>query len=205
MGSLNLFLAFLAGLASFLSPCCLPLVPSYLLQLVGPGILEAKASHTLTGQGTLVLVPTLRRFTAFWHAAAFVAGFSVIFIALGATASVLGGFLKSHQVVLSEIGGVVLIGLGLHYAGILRIPMLYREGRLHWRPTTRGYPTSFVVGIIYALGWTPCIGVVLTSILVLAAQSGTLAAGIVLLATYSLGLGVPFLLMGPPSRACNRS
>src|SRR5579875_404595 len=192
MGNLNIFIAFVAGLASFLSPCVLPLVPSYLAQLVGPGVLQAMQTEQGQPQGNgaaaVALAPAQRR-PAFWHALAFVGGFSLAFISLGATASVLGGFLKSHQQAISQIGGLILIVLGLHFAGIIRIPLLYREGRMHWRPAERSYGASFLIGLIFALGWTPCIGVILTGILVLAAQSATLGAGIVLLAAYSLGLG----------------
>jgi cytochrome c-type biogenesis protein len=200
MGNLNIFLAFLAGLASFLSPCVLPLVPSYLAQLVGPGVLQAMQAERAQPQGksatvAVTLAPT-QRWLALGHASAFVGGFSVAFIALGATASVMGGFLKSHQQAISQIGGLILIVLGLHFAGIIRIPFLYREGRMHWRPAERGYGSSFLIGLVFALGWTPCIGVILTGILVLAAQSATLGAGIILLAAYSLGLGLPFLIMG---------
>jgi cytochrome c-type biogenesis protein len=199
MGNLNLFLAFVAGLASFFSPCCLPLVPSYLAQLVGPGVMEAmrrgESATVATNAGSIALTVPVRQ-TALRHSFAFVGGFSLAFITLGASASVLGGFLKSHQEAISQIGGLILIVLGLHFAGLIRIPFLYREGRLQWRPTERSYGASFVVGLIFALGWTPCIGVILTGILVLAAQSGTLAAGIILLAAYSLGLGVPFLILG---------
>ncbi len=201
MGGLNIFLAFLAGLASFLSPCCLPLVPSYLAQLVGPGVMDAmRREGKLAGGGTagagVVRLTTTQRSLAINHSFAFVGGFSTAFIALGASASVLGAFLRLHQAAISQIGGLILIVLGLHFAGLIRIPLLYREGRMHWRPTERSYGASYVIGLIFALGWTPCIGVILTGILVLAAQSGTLAAGIVLLAAYSLGLGLPFIALG---------
>ena len=198
MGNLNIFLAFVAGLASFLSPCVLPIVPSYLAQLVGPGVMEAmrrEGKPTTNGSGTLTL-STAQKSLALGHSFAFVGGFSLAFISLGASASVLGSFLRMHQAAISQIGGLILIVLGLHFAGLIRIPLLYREGRMHWRPTERSYGASFVIGLIFALGWTPCIGVILTGILVLAAQSGTLAAGIVLLAAYSLGLGLPFIIMG---------
>lgn len=200
MGNLNIFLAFIAGLASFLSPCVLPLVPSYLAQLVGPGVMESLMQDNtfqpaVPANGVLPLALTQRRLPL-WHSFAFVAGFSVAFIALGATASVLGDFLKSHQLLISRIGGAALILLGLHFAGIIKIPLLYREGRMHWRPARRGYRSSFLIGLVFALGWTPCIGVILTGILFLAAQSATLTSGIILLAAYSLGLGVPFIVMG---------
>lgn len=200
MNQVNLAIAFIAGLASFLSPCCLPLVPSYLAQLAGPGVLEAAhdTAHVSSapGGGTAALARTVAQRATVWHAAAFVAGFSVVFIALGATASVLGGVLKTNQVLLGRLGGAVLILMGLHYIGIFRIALLDREGRSQWRPAQRGFPASFTIGVIYAFGWTPCIGPVLTGILVLAAQAGTLASGIGLLAAYALGLGVPYIILG---------
>ena len=202
MQNLNILLAFLGGLVSFLSPCVLPLVPSYLAQLVGPSVVNAMMAPQdasvagAGGRGGAIPLPVAQRRMPLWHSLAFVAGFSVAFIALGATASVLGGFLKSHQEVISRVGGLVLMTLGLHFAGIIKIPLLYRDNRMQWRPGQRSYPSSFAIGLIFALGWTPCIGVILTGILVLAAQSTTLATGIVLLAAYSLGLGVPFILMG---------
>jgi cytochrome c-type biogenesis protein len=130
------------------------------------------------------------------HAAAFVAGFSLTFIALGATASVLGAFLSGHAVLLRQIGGLVLVALGLHVAGVLRLSFLDRERRFSLAGGRRSYPFSFVVGLIFGLGWTPCVGPILAGILVLAAQAGTLNSGVLLLAIYSLGLGVPFLALG---------
>jgi len=193
--NLNILIAFAAGVASFLSPCVLPLVPSYLAQLVGPGIMEVMLAESQgKTQATTLTLPQRR--TPLWHSIAFVGGFSIAFITLGATASVLGSFLRGHQLEFSRIGGIILIILGLHFAGIIKVPLLYREGRLQWRPTQRSYPASFLIGLIFALGWTPCIGTILTPILGLAAQSATLSSGIILLIAYSMGLGVPFLIMG---------
>jgi cytochrome c-type biogenesis protein len=190
--NLNILIAFIAGLASFASPCVLPLVPSYLAQLVGPGIMESTLVTGIDG----ATISLAQRRMPLWHAFSFVGGFSMAFIALGATASILGGFLKEHQLLFSRMGGLLLIVMGLHFAGIIKIPIFYREGRIQWRPTQRGYVASFLIGLIFALGWTPCIGVILTLILTMAAQSATLAAGIILLAAYSLGLGTPFIIMG---------
>ena len=187
-GNVTLLGAFLAGLLSFLSPCVLPLTPVYMAQLVGPAVWE---TGTLGGRERVSL-----RAATLLHAAAFVAGFTVTFIALGATASVLGSYLSSHQFQLRQIGGIVLVGFGLHVAGILRVPGLDREKRLTFRATRSAYPLSFLVGLIFALGWTPCVGPILAGILVLAAQAGTLQTGVLLLAIYSLGLGVPFLALG---------
>jgi cytochrome c-type biogenesis protein len=205
--------AFLAGLLSFVSPCVLPLTPVYLAQLVGPSIWQGQqdqepTSTAATGavateqvvdmpprSGASVLWSPMRRATLA-HAAAFVAGFSLTFIALGATASVLGAFLSSHAALLRQVGGLVLVALGLHVAGALRLPGLDREWRFSLGSGRRGYPFSFLVGLIFGLGWTPCVGPILAGILVLAAQAGTLNAGVLLLAIYSLGLGVPFLALG---------
>lgn len=180
--------AFLAGLLSFLSPCVLPLTPVYMAQLVGPAIWE---TSTLDARKRSAL-----RTATLLHAASFVAGFTVTFIALGATASQLGSYLSAHQLQLRQIGGIVLVLFGLHVAGILRVPGLDREKRLTFRAQRSAYPLSFLVGLIFAIGWTPCVGPILGGILVLAAQAGTLQSGVLLLTVYSLGLGVPFLALG---------
>ncbi len=183
--SVTVAIAFSAGLASFLSPCVLPLVPIYLSQLVGPSVIQSTEQRGFT----------MRLYT-FLHAFCFVLGFSLAFIALGATASVIGHFLRSNQLLLRQIGGVVLIILGLHFSGLLRLPLLYREARLQYRITRPSFPASFLMGLIFAIGWTPCVGVILSSILILAGASATLPSGVILLAVYSLGLGLPFLAMG---------
>lgn len=186
--SVTLLGAFVAGVLSFVSPCVLPLTPVYLAQLVGPAIWES-ASLSEAERAR-------QRVATLLHAAAFVAGFTVTFIALGATASVLGSYLFNHQVALRRIGGVVLVLFGLHVAGVLRLPGLDRQKRLGLRVGRSSYPASFLVGLIFALGWTPCVGPILAGILLLAAQSQTLATGVGLLAIYSLGLGLPFLALG---------
>jgi cytochrome c-type biogenesis protein len=183
--SITFAIAFSAGLASFLSPCVLPLVPIYLAQLVGPGVIQSTEQRTFS----------MRLYT-FLHALLFVLGFSITFIALGATASVIGHFLKSNQILLRQVGGVILVILGIHLAGLWRLPFLYREARFHYRISRPSFPASFSMGIIFSIGWTPCVGVILSSILILAGASQTLPSGVALLAVYSLGLGVPFLAMG---------
>ena len=180
--------AFLAGLLSFASPCVLPLTPVYLAQIVGPTVWEA---HDLKPPDRL----WLRRAT-FLTALAFVAGFALAFIALGATASELGSLLAAHAMLLRRIGGVLLVLLGLYVTGLLPLPWLDRTRRIPVRMGKPGYATMFLVGIIFAIGWTPCVGPVLAGILALAAQSGTLQAGVLLLAVYALGLGLPFLALG---------
>ncbi len=188
VGTVSLLGTFLAGLASFLSPCVLPLTPIYLAQLTGPAIWQM---NELDPQERNAL-----RTSTLIHAACFVSGFAVTFISLGATASELGAFLSDNQLMLRQIGGVVLIGLGLYVAGILPIPFLNRERRISFRSARPSYPISFLIGLIFAIGWTPCVGPILASVLILAAQAHTLGSGVLLLAVYSLGLGIPFLLLG---------
>jgi cytochrome c-type biogenesis protein len=179
-------LAFLAGLASFLSPCVLPLVPIYLAQLVGPSVYQATSAERTAST----------RLITFLHAATFVLGFSLAFIALGATASTLGFFLRANIVLLRQGGGIILIIMGLYMTGIVRIPLLDRQKRFTFQPEQPSYPASLLFGIIFGIAWTPCIGPILSSILYLAARSATLQQGVWLLLVYSLGLGVPFLLLG---------
>lgn len=188
---ISLGIAFIAGLASFLSPCVLPLVPIYLAQLVGQSVFQAVDSRRESVPHT---APT--RLTTFLHAAIFVFGFTLSFVALGATASTLGSFLRLHLVILRQVGGIIMIIIGLHLTGLLKLPFLYQQKRFTFTPTRAGYPASFLIGIIFAIAWTPCIGPILTSILILAADAPTLQQGVWLLLAYSLGLGVPFLLLG---------
>lgn len=172
--------ALLAGVVSFVSPCVLPLVPVYLLQMAG----------TATGGGGG------RRLTM-QHALAFVLGFSVIFIALGASIGLIGFVLQDNIRMITRLAGVVLIVFGLHLTGIIRIPWLARTYQVELAPSRRrGYLGSALIGASFATGWTPCIGPVLGGILTLAADSSTAWRGAVLLTFYSAGLGVPFLLVG---------
>jgi cytochrome c-type biogenesis protein len=171
-------LAFAAGLLSFLSPCVLPLVPSYVGFLTGLTLEELE----------------IRRGTALVHAVWFVAGFSVIFIALGATASALGVLLLRYQVWIGRIGGIVVILFGLYLLGLLRPGFLMRERRLRLAHKPLGYAGSALVGFTFGAAWTPCIGPILGAILTLAAAQASVAHGSALLATYSLGLAVPFVI-----------
>lgn len=178
--SVTLTIAFVGGFLSFASPCILPLVPSYLTYLAGAAV-EGQA----------------RRWRLFVNAVAFVAGFTVVFVLLGALAGLVGYALQPYVPFLRQVGGVILVVLGLHTAGVIRIPALLRE----WRPGLHkrlefGKATSFVVGTVFAFGWTPCVGPVLGGILLLASTSDTAAQGAWLLTAYSLGLGVPFVIAG---------
>ncbi len=194
MSPFELGLAFLAGLVSFVSPCCLPMAPMYLSYLGGiAGRGEGNSALQTVGGGVVVIAPARR--IILLHAVWFVAGFSTVFVALGATASVLGVFLVLHRPLLRHGAGVLIILFGLHTAGVLRLPWLYRERRLHVDPTTGvGLGRSAVLGLAFGAGWSPCIGPMLGSILLLAGNAATLGQGVLLLLTYALGLGVPFLL-----------
>jgi cytochrome c-type biogenesis protein len=179
-------IAFIAGLVSFLSPCMLPLVPIFLAQLVGQSAYQSTDQHENRPA----------RFITFLHAVMFVLGFTLTFVALGATASVLGSFLRAYQFQLRQIGGIVLILIGLHLAGVLKVPLFFWQKQFSFRPTRPGYPTSLLIGVIFAIGWTPCVSLVLGSVLGMAATATTLRQGVLVLLFYSLGMGLPFLLLG---------
>lgn len=178
---IQLFFAFAGGVLSFLSPCVLPLVPVYISFMSGVSIYDAdKVSE---GRRQIILT-----------ALAFVLGFSTVFILLGASATAIGAWLRDYQVLISQIGGVFIIILSLHLMGVFRINALLKEARINagsnWKP---GPGMAYLTGMVFAFGWTPCIGPILGSILVLAAKTETITKGIVLLTAYSLGLGIPFL------------
>ena len=177
-------LAFAAGLVSFLSPCVLPLVPGYLSLMSGVGTAElAVATKTDTRR---LLRSTLL----------FVAGFTVVFVALGAAASAIGQLLIDHQRGLNQIAGAVVIVMGLAMAGVMAPALFQRERRVHVSPSGLGVFAPPVMGMAFAFGWTPCLGPVLASVLSLAATESTLGRGVSLLFAYSLGLGVPFVATG---------
>jgi cytochrome c-type biogenesis protein len=175
----------LAGLVSFLSPCVLPLVPPYLGYLGGMTIEQMTAERGLEGR-------VWRRVVL--AAFCFVIGFTTVFVGLGAGASVVGQFIQTYKAELSMAAGVIIILFGLHFLGVLRIPLLYREARYHTQMEGATLIGAYVMGLAFAFGWTPCIGPILATVLALAANEATLGAGVGLLFVYSLGLGVPFLL-----------
>jgi len=178
VSGVSLAAAFQAGLLSFLSPCVLPLVPSYVGFLTGLSVEQLE----------------VRRGTALAHALWFVAGFSLIFVALGATASALGALLLHSQVWIGRIGGVIVILFGLYLLGIVRPAFLMRQRKLELARKPPGYLGSAFVGITFGAAWTPCIGPILGAILTLAAAQASVAQGTTLLAVYALGLAVPFVL-----------
>jgi cytochrome c-type biogenesis protein len=184
MNGVGLFTALLGGLISFVSPCVLPLVPPYLCYIGGVSISELEDSGPAKAAARGV-VPA---------AIAFVLGFTTVFVALGATASVIGRAISTYASTLTVIGGILVILMGLHFLGLFRIAFLNREARLHLRDVEPGLVGAYLLGLAFAFGWTPCIGPVLAAILGLAGASDTVGAGAFLLAIYSLGLGLPFVL-----------
>lgn len=174
--------AFVAGLVSFLSPCVLPLVPGYVSLISGAGVEELKSQESRL----------LRKMML--NSASFILGFSVVFITLGAISTEVGQMLARYKSTLAQVAGVVIILFGLHLTGLLRINALYADKRLH---NVKGGSTAggaFLIGFAFAFGWTPCVGPILAVILGFAAEQDSVFKGIALLAVYSLGLAVPFLL-----------
>ena len=178
--------ALIAGLVSFLSPCVLPLVPPYLVYLAGTS-LERFEAHEPERR--------VKRETVF-AAVLFVAGFSTVFVALGASASVIGTLIRAYSEPLAIVAGILIIVMGLHFLGVFRIALLSREARLQVTNQAAGPIGAYVMGLAFAFGWTPCIGPVLAAILAVAGSEQTVSHGALLLAAYSLGLGIPFIIAG---------
>jgi cytochrome c-type biogenesis protein len=174
-------LAFLAGLASFLSPCVFTLVPAYVGYLGGRAAgMDASANN---------------RFITFTHGLAFVLGFSTIFILFGVAASAIGGFLVNAQDTITRVGGILVMIFGLHMTGVLRVPVLDYDTRVQQAPDRKfGYLSSALMGVFFSAGWSPCVGPVLGAILTFALNGGSVSTGVTLLSAYSAGLAIPFLL-----------
>jgi len=188
MPDVTILMAFAAGLISFLSPCVLPLVPGYISFVSGVTFTEIKEKTPvpsfLNREKRIVLINSLF----------FVAGFSLVFILLGASATWIGAFLSSKISLISKIGGVIIIFFGLYKIGLIRPQLFYKEARFNIRDKKFGYAGALIIGAAFALGWTPCIGPILGVILTYAGTLKNVNQGVVLLLVYSLGLGVPFLL-----------
>src|SRR5689334_18921156 len=177
-GGIGVAIAFGAGLASFLSPCVLPLIPSYITFITGLSLDDAGRAR----RATLV------------HALLFVLGFSLIFLALGVSATLIGRLLVTYRVWISRVGGLLVLAFGLYLLGVFKVGAFSRERRIHITDKPLGYLGTVIVGIAFGAGWTPCIGPILGSILTYAATQGSVSRGVVLLGAYSLGLAVPFVL-----------
>ena len=195
--SVSVAVAFGAGLFSFLSPCVLPLVPSYLSFITGMSVGDLGADLGAAVRRRVLL-----------HALAFIGGFSLVFVGLGASFSALGQFLLDYREVIRRVGGVLIILFGLYIAGLLRVGLLGRTTQWQLREKPAGYLGSVVVGVTFAIGWTPCVGPILGAILSLASTTENIQWGVGLLLAYSAGLGVPFVLsavaLGPALRLFKR-
>ena len=195
--SVGVAVAFGAGLFSFLSPCVLPLVPSYLSFITGMSVGDLGADLGAAVRRRVLL-----------HALAFIGGFSLVFVGLGASFSALGQFLLDYREVIRRVGGVLIILFGLYIAGLLRVGLLGRTTQWQLREKPAGYLGSLVVGVTFAIGWTPCVGPILGAILSLASTTENIQWGVGLLLAYSAGLGVPFVLsavaLGPALRLFKR-
>lgn len=176
--------AFIAGLLSFLSPCVLPLIPSFITYITGLSFADIQDEHPShkVRQQTII------------HTLLFIAGFTVVFVLLGASATYMGSFMQTHMALIRKVGGLLIIVFGIHISGVIPINLLLGEKRftIHRKPA--GYMGSFIVGLAFAAGWTPCIGPILASILMVAATEESVFHGIALLLTYSMGLAIPFFL-----------
>jgi len=176
--------AFVAGLLSFLSPCVLPLVPGYISIISGFSLDQLKGKALDSSLKRAVMMSSVM----------FILGFTISFIALGATATALGKLLLTQMPILRKIAGIIMIVFGLHVLGVFRINALYQDKRMHNLQTSSGMMGALVLGLVFALGWSPCLGPILSGILGLAAEQDTVVRGMFLLFVYSAGLGIPFLM-----------
>lgn len=181
---ISLIGALLGGFISFVSPCVLPLVPPYLCYMAGVSIDQLVGDEESERSQSYILFVSL----------CFVLGFTTVFVALGTSASLIGQVLLKHQTVLAQIAGVVIIIMGLHFLGLFKLNFLYKEARPDASKVTSGPVGSYVMGLAFAFGWTPCIGPILATILALAGTEDSAAQGALLLGVYSLGIGIPFML-----------
>ncbi len=181
---ISLFIAFAAGLLSFVSPCVLPLVPSYITYITGLTLEELTTRTERKGVRAIIIANSLL----------FIAGFSIVFIAFGASASLVGQLLVTYQDFIRKLGGVLIVVFGLYIMGILKIKFLMAEKRMHLKSRPAGYVGSVLVGVAFAAGWTPCVGPILGTILVYASTTDSMLTGVELLSSYSLGIGLPLFI-----------
>jgi len=181
---ISLFIAFAAGLLSFVSPCVLPLVPSYITYITGLTLEELTTQTERKGVRAIIIANSLL----------FIAGFSIVFIAFGASASLVGQLLVTYQDFIRKLGGVLIVVFGLYVMGILKIKFLMAEKRVHLKSRPAGYVGSVLVGVAFAAGWTPCVGPILGTILVYASTTDSMLTGVELLSSYSLGIGLPLFI-----------
>lgn len=190
MDNVSILVAFSAGLLSFLSPCVLPLIPAYVTYLTGTAVMEINNVKS--------------KFNTLYKSIGFVVGFSIIFVILGASVSSLGKLFAENQYLFKKIGGVIVVIFGLHTTGLFKIKYLYYEKKLFPFKKINGNFGSVLMGMAFATGWTPCIGPILSSILIYAGSTTTLSKGIILLVIYSLGLAIPFLITALAINSCTK-
>lgn len=183
---LHILTAFSAGLLSFFSPCILPLIPAYLSFITGLSTEELKTSGEKEPEKTRSILP---------ESLLFILGFSIVFIILGASATFLGSFLFAKERIIKIIGGLIVVFFGLHISGLVNIKFLQYEKKFRLRSKPLTKIGSFLLGVVFGFGWTPCVGPILGSILMLAATKESIVKGVVLLSSYSFGLGLPFFLL----------
>ncbi|WP_404331658.1 cytochrome c biogenesis CcdA family protein [Mesobacillus maritimus] len=181
MNDIGIFFALAGGVLSFFSPCVFPLLPAYITHLTGGKIEDSKL--------------LVNRTTMYLRSIGFIIGFSIIFIALGASASFIGQILAQYRVLIMQIAGLLIIIFGLQMAGLLKFKVLMKEKRIQSEQKHKSMFSSILLGIAFASGWSPCVGLALSSILLLASSSDTLSQGIFLLGAYSLGMAIPFLII----------
>ncbi len=183
-GHLSVFVAFSAGLLSFVSPCVLPLVPSFVTYITGLTFEDITSSKDRARV----------RFITITNSLTFIAGFTTVFVLFGGSATYIGKILLTYQDIVQKVGGVLIVLFGLYIMGVLKLDFLTSEKKIHIEHKPAGYFGSFVVGMAFAAGWTPCVGPILGSILLYASTTGSVAKGMGLLAVYSLGLGLPLFI-----------
>jgi len=186
LGQATILTAFIAGLLSFFSPCVIPLIPSYISYITGITFGEL-TQETLPGK--------IRILTAL-HSLFFILGFTAVFVLLGLSLSLLGSFILKNNRMIEKIGGIIVVLFGLQIAGVIKLNFLQREKKFEIKTKPLGYLGSFLVGATFSLGWTPCVGPILSSILILSSTAGEARRGAALLLSYSMGLGLPFFLSG---------
>ncbi len=182
--NVSIFIAFLAGLFSFVSPCVLPIIPSYITYITGLSFEDFNQEQNKASVRKLTII----------HSLIFIVGFTIVFVALGASATAIGNIFSKYKEAIRIVGGIIVILFGIHITGLINLKFLESEKKVHLKNKPAGYLGTLLVGITFGAGWTPCIGPILGAILYLAMNMKTVYSGVIMLTAYSLGLGVPFFL-----------
>jgi len=187
MEQISYLVAFTAGLLVFLSPCILPLIPAYLSYLTGVSFNESSSDNTKKRKRQIMIL-------TIFHALSFIIGFSIVFVALGASLTLLGSLLYEYQPIIKKVGGILIIFFSLMIMGVIKLPFLQKEAKFSYKRESVSFISSFIVGAVFAAAWTPCVGPILGSILVYASSTASIKTGIKLLTVFSIGLAIPFFL-----------